>query len=253
MAHSYANLYGLPCTGLRFFTVYGPWGRPDMALFKFTGASSRVGRSRCSTRAACCATSPTSTTSSRASCASWPSRRRRSGVVRRAAGPRDEPGALSHLQHRQQPAGEADAVYRGARAVPGQEGEAELPPDAAGRRARHAGRRRRAGARLRLPAADDRRGGRRPLRGVVPRRTTACPRERARAGATPWIRGRACRIPPRRVDLDGTARSRRLGITPECGRPWRRPRPAVCESAWRRAGCGGPRSPGCAPSAPIPR
>src|SRR5471030_3430403 len=36
MAHSYAHLYGLPCTGLRFFTVYGPWGRPDMAYFKFT-------------------------------------------------------------------------------------------------------------------------------------------------------------------------------------------------------------------------
>ncbi len=36
MAHSYAHLYNLPCTGLRFFTVYGPWGRPDMALFKFT-------------------------------------------------------------------------------------------------------------------------------------------------------------------------------------------------------------------------
>jgi UDP-glucuronate 4-epimerase len=36
MAHSYAHLYGLPCSGLRFFTVYGPWGRPDMALFKFT-------------------------------------------------------------------------------------------------------------------------------------------------------------------------------------------------------------------------
>ncbi|HTV90091.1 MAG TPA: NAD-dependent epimerase/dehydratase family protein, partial [Stellaceae bacterium] len=36
VAHSYAHLYGLPCTGLRFFTVYGPWGRPDMALFKFT-------------------------------------------------------------------------------------------------------------------------------------------------------------------------------------------------------------------------
>src|SRR3989344_1548480 len=35
MAHSYAHLHGLPCTGLRFFTVYGPWGRPDMALFKF--------------------------------------------------------------------------------------------------------------------------------------------------------------------------------------------------------------------------
>lgn len=38
MAHSYANLYGLPCTGLRFFTVYGPWGRPDMALFLFAKA-----------------------------------------------------------------------------------------------------------------------------------------------------------------------------------------------------------------------
>jgi UDP-glucuronate 4-epimerase len=36
MAHSYAALYGLPVTGLRFFTVYGPWGRPDMALFLFT-------------------------------------------------------------------------------------------------------------------------------------------------------------------------------------------------------------------------
>jgi UDP-glucuronate 4-epimerase len=38
MAHSYAHLYGVPCTGLRFFTVYGPWGRPDMALFLFTKA-----------------------------------------------------------------------------------------------------------------------------------------------------------------------------------------------------------------------
>jgi UDP-glucuronate 4-epimerase len=38
MAHTYAHLYGLPCTGLRFFTVYGPWGRPDMAYFKFTQA-----------------------------------------------------------------------------------------------------------------------------------------------------------------------------------------------------------------------
>ena len=38
MAHTYSHLYGLPTTGLRFFTVYGPWGRPDMALFKFTNA-----------------------------------------------------------------------------------------------------------------------------------------------------------------------------------------------------------------------
>ena len=38
MAHAYAHLFGIPCTGLRFFTVYGPWGRPDMALFLFTKA-----------------------------------------------------------------------------------------------------------------------------------------------------------------------------------------------------------------------
>jgi UDP-glucuronate 4-epimerase len=38
MSQTYAHLYGLPCTGLRFFTVYGPWGRPDMALFLFTRA-----------------------------------------------------------------------------------------------------------------------------------------------------------------------------------------------------------------------
>jgi len=36
IAHVYSHLYGVPCTGLRFFTVYGPWGRPDMAYFKFT-------------------------------------------------------------------------------------------------------------------------------------------------------------------------------------------------------------------------
>ena len=36
MAHSYSHLYDIPTTILRFFTVYGPWGRPDMALFKFT-------------------------------------------------------------------------------------------------------------------------------------------------------------------------------------------------------------------------
>jgi UDP-glucuronate 4-epimerase len=38
MAHTYSHLFGLPTTGLRFFTVYGPWGRPDMAIFKFTKA-----------------------------------------------------------------------------------------------------------------------------------------------------------------------------------------------------------------------
>ncbi len=36
MAHTYSHLYDIPTTGLRFFTVYGPWGRPDMAYFSFT-------------------------------------------------------------------------------------------------------------------------------------------------------------------------------------------------------------------------
>ena len=40
MAHTYSHLYRLPATGLRFFTVYGPWGRPDMALYLFTKPSS---------------------------------------------------------------------------------------------------------------------------------------------------------------------------------------------------------------------
>jgi UDP-glucuronate 4-epimerase len=38
MAHAYSHLFGLPCTGLRFFTVYGPWGRPDMSMYLFTRA-----------------------------------------------------------------------------------------------------------------------------------------------------------------------------------------------------------------------
>ena len=38
IAHCYSHLFNLPCTGLRFFTVYGPWGRPDMALFLFTSS-----------------------------------------------------------------------------------------------------------------------------------------------------------------------------------------------------------------------
>jgi nucleoside-diphosphate-sugar epimerase len=66
MAHTYSHLYRLPTTGLRFFTVYGPWGRPDMALFKFTEPSSPASPSTSSTTANTGATSPTSTTSSRA-------------------------------------------------------------------------------------------------------------------------------------------------------------------------------------------
>jgi len=67
MAHSYAHLYRLPCTGLRFFTVYGPWGRPDMALSSSPRESSPDARYRCSTAAKWCVISPMSTISSRES------------------------------------------------------------------------------------------------------------------------------------------------------------------------------------------
>ncbi len=74
MAHSYAHLFGLPTTGLRFFTVYGPWGRPDMAMWLFTAAIMDERRSSCSTTAECGATSPTSTMSPRPSSVSSRSR-----------------------------------------------------------------------------------------------------------------------------------------------------------------------------------
>ena len=63
MAHAYAWLYKIPMTGLRFFTVYGPWGRPDMAMWIFAKAiAAGERRSGSSTTATCAATSPISTT-----------------------------------------------------------------------------------------------------------------------------------------------------------------------------------------------
>ena len=66
MAHSYSSLFGLPTTGLRFFTVYGPWGSPDMALFLFARAILEGRPSRCSITAITSATSLILTISSRA-------------------------------------------------------------------------------------------------------------------------------------------------------------------------------------------
>ena len=69
MAHTYAHLYSLPVTGLRFFTVYGPWGRPDMALFLFTrNILSRGSRSTCSITDTIAVISRSSTTLPRAWC-----------------------------------------------------------------------------------------------------------------------------------------------------------------------------------------
>ena len=97
MAHAYSHLYRLPCTGLRFFTVYGPWGRPDMALHLFTTPLCGAKPSRSSTRAACAATSPISTTSWKAWSACCPDSRARPGLRRRRARPGLQFRALAHL------------------------------------------------------------------------------------------------------------------------------------------------------------
>ena len=62
MAHTYSHLFGLPCTGLCLLTVYGPWGRPDMAYWTFTCNSWRGSRCKCLTTGAWGGTSPTWTT-----------------------------------------------------------------------------------------------------------------------------------------------------------------------------------------------
>lgn len=71
MAHSYSHLFALPTTGLRFFTVYGPWGRPDMALFKFTKAILEDQPSMCSITAITNGISPISTISLKAWWLHW--------------------------------------------------------------------------------------------------------------------------------------------------------------------------------------
>jgi len=133
MAHTYAHLYQLPVTGLRFFTVYGPWGRPDMALFSFT----------------------------RRILAGEPidvynyGRHRRDftyiddiseGVVRaldriavpdpawdpEQPDPATSAAPLSAVQHRQQPADRPGTLHRGARGLSGPQGRATAAADAAG-------------------------------------------------------------------------------------------------------------------------
>ena len=75
MSETYAHLYRLPLTGLRFFTVYGPWGRPDMMMWIFTQKILAGEPSRCSTMARCGAISPSSPISSPGSSPAWTIRR----------------------------------------------------------------------------------------------------------------------------------------------------------------------------------
>ena len=169
MAHTYSHLYRLPTTGLRFFTVYGPWGRPDMALFLFTKAilagrpidvfnHGRMQRDftyiddivegvvRVADR--------------------MPGRTRPGRATRPIPAPA---GALQDLQHRQPSAGRTAVLHRDAGEVLGAAGREKPAADAAGRRAGDLCRRRRPDARRRLPAGDADRGRDRAIRGVVSR------------------------------------------------------------------------------------
>ena len=169
MAHTYSHLYQLPTTGLRFFTVYGPWGRPDMALFLFTrkilaGEPIDVFNHGRHTRDFTYIDDIVE------------------GVIRvldQPAAPdpdfdplQPDPGnlrsALPGLQHRQQPARRADPLHRGAGGVPGTQGGEEPAAAAAGRRPRHLCRRRLTGARHGLQAGHDRGDRHSAFRGLVP-------------------------------------------------------------------------------------
>ena len=120
MAHAYSHLYDLPTTGLRFFTVYGPWGRPDMALFKFTKKI--------------LADEPIDVFN-------YGNQRRdftyiagaQPRMVKRQPRPGIQPRTLAGLQRRQQPANRAHEIHRGHRGLPRQESR-EKPPSHATRR-----------------------------------------------------------------------------------------------------------------------
>ena len=141
MAHTYSNLYELPTTGLRFFTVYGPWGRPDMALFLFTkniieGKPIDVfnyGKHRRDfTYIDDIVEGVVRTMDNTAT----PNR----GLGSGKAGSGHEPGAVSDLQHRQSAAGRADGLHRRDRGMPRQESGEEPAAAAARRRAGYLGR-----------------------------------------------------------------------------------------------------------------
>ena len=163
MAHTYAYLYSLPVTGLRFFTVYGPWGRPDMALFLFTknilaGKPIDVfnyGKHRRDF-------TYIDDIAEGVVRAARPRRHAERAVDRRRA----RSGARSKAPYRLYNIGNNQPVellryIECIESCLGTQGADEPAAAAAGRRAGHVRRRRRSGARRRLPAGDAGRGRRR--------------------------------------------------------------------------------------------
>ena len=167
MAHIYSHLFGLPTTGLRFFTVYGPWGRPDMAWRCSRGRSCAGEPIKVFNHGRCSATSPTSTTSSRGS--SGPRPDPAEGRPPIPMLPRDlrQRGALSHLQHRQQPAGRAPRIHPPDRERDGPESHARSSTDATRRRSGDGGGYPVPGSCGRVPPTDSSRRGDPAVRGVA--------------------------------------------------------------------------------------
>ena len=167
MAHSYAHLYGIPSTGLRFFTVYGPWGRPDMALFLFTkaildGKPIRVFNHGKHKR------SFTYVDRRRRGACAGPRARQGSGMEQRKARSGDQRRRpVPPVQHRQRTAGGIAALHRGVGAVPGQEGRDGAAAAAGRRRAGYRGRCVRPDRQCRVSPGGAGGGGRGELRGLV--------------------------------------------------------------------------------------
>ena len=120
MAHTYSHLFGLPTTGLRFFTVYGPWGRPDMALFLFTrailaGEPIKVFNNGQMQRAG-----------------DGQNRDPQPRLERRRPRSRHQQRPLQAVQHRQQQPDHADRLYQRHRKGAGENRRARAAADAAG-------------------------------------------------------------------------------------------------------------------------
>ena len=168
LAHTYSHLFGLPATGLRFFTVYGPWGRPDMALFLFTqamleGKPIKVFNHGQMKRDFTYIDDVVDGVFRLTDHLPVPD----SALEREASGPGHKHRALSPLQYRQQQVGSADASHRGLGAVPRRRSQKGISADAAGRRARDLRRHRGPGARGWLSAAHGHRTGRGEVRRMV--------------------------------------------------------------------------------------
>ena len=153
MAHSYSHLFGIPCTGLRFFTVYGPWGRPDMSPIQFARAIAEgqplklfnYGEHQRDF------TYIDDIIESIARLIEHPPQAN-AAMGSRATGPGQQHGAVADLQHRRPAPGGAQGLPGAAGKTPRPKSHCRVAAAATGRRAQHLRRRQRPGPGHRIPA-----------------------------------------------------------------------------------------------------